>query len=155
MKLFFIALITFLFANIVFASITPGGSGSPADFPNGFTLNSGNTLDSYETDTYAANGDLSGGNFVVVKIGNKVTVMCDAVLSHASNSSPETLSGLLPTKYRPSVLASNIFDASTGRVIRMEVRTDGRIDFDYYDWAGSFSASTNIGSLCSVTYYVP
>lgn len=110
----------------------------------------------YQTDTYAADGDLTSGNFIAVKQGNMVTIMCDSQISHGNFSAPQSTVGLIGADYRPSSnTVANTFDASGSRVMVMRVQTDGRIRFEYYDWAGTPVTNTNTNTACSVTYYVP
>ena len=47
-----IVLVTALFTSASMAEVIPGGQGGAADFPSGFTVNSGTTLDTYEEATY-------------------------------------------------------------------------------------------------------
>jgi len=109
----------------------------------------------YQTDTYIGDGDITSGSFIAIKEGNRVTILCDSVITHGNFSAPQSSVGLIGEDYRPTANASNVFDQSGSRVMKIRIGTDGRVRFEYFDWAGVAVTNTNTNSICSITYYVP
>ncbi len=127
-------------------------NGAP-DFPNNIQLNG--TEISYSTTTISAtSGDITSGSFFISKLGNQVTITATGQIGHNNVVGPESAAGFVPAEYRPSSNVSNVYGVSTGRVMRVNVESDGTIGFDYHNWSGTAVANSNSDTAPSITYYV-
>lgn len=132
------------FANV--AQVPPVGIEVAANGSQGVLRN-------YETEEVSiVSGGFTGGTIRFVKINNLVTAQVVSSLTHASDSSPVSVSGFIPEKYRPTSSAENS-RADSGGHITFLVSAAGAVRMTYRDYSGTLTARTSSGGH-TLTYYV-
>lgn len=103
--------------------------------------------------TISLDNNYTGGEILVARTGNIVTITGKSAGTHTSASSASSSSGLLPSWARPSASAYNTYITTTSTIYRVEVATDGTITTTYYDSGLSANNATS-ASFINITYVV-
>jgi hypothetical protein len=107
-----------------------------------------------QTIDLTGSGDFTGGEIQVERVGNVVTISETATATFASATIPESAAGLIPDWALPATFKNNLYSLSSGLVTEVFVQTDGKLRFEFRDWAGSTSAQTSALQF-GITYTVP
>ena len=85
------------------------------------------------------NGYLVYGNLHIQKINNWVTLNYFASVNNSPDPAPNTYSGIIPTRFRPSDYnaKSNLYSVGTLGLFHSEVQPDGDLLIHYTNWSGS------------------
>lgn len=115
--------------------------------------NQAGLLESYQTETKAADNSFTVGSFVFTKVGNVVTITADGALTHSSSATPTTSSGFLPAAYRPSGgTVATIFSYTAAVISAIEVQTDGTIGLVYRNYSGNGTVQTSSVNIPTISY---
>lgn len=106
--------------------------------------------------TVELGGEFDAGESVkCIRIGSVVTITgANGRMSHVSTSTPESASGAIPSAFRPSERAVNVFQISDVAVEYIQVQPDGRLYFLYKDWDGNDVSGTATGEAPTISYNV-
>lgn len=104
----------------------------------------------------AGSGDFTGGKIVVTRVNNVVTITSEDVISYASNSSPNSAVGVIPTWARPqtTIAPSNLTTFGGSFVIFVRVDDDGTLGINSRDWSGNNTSLTNTVGVISLSYVI-
>jgi hypothetical protein len=127
--------------------------GTPVGFGLATATQAG-LVERYQTETVAANGSMSGANFVCTRVGNVVTITADATITHSSSALVTSSAGLIPADFRPSDVAVNIYYVDGSYIAYVDIQTDGTVRLIYRDWTGATSARVNGLEVPSISYVV-
>lgn len=104
-------------------------------------------LNYYATTTITADNNFTGGTIKLVRVGDAVTMMTTANLTHASASSATSSAGLIPAAYRPPQDVSGVYSAVGSQVRNFSVTAAGTFTASYFDYAGAASNRTSTGTF--------
>lgn len=99
-------------------------------------------------------GDFTGGSIRVTKdaVGQVNISVVDSP-THASASSVDSASGLLPVWARPEGTRRNVSQMGGSVVIQTTVESNGTLSFEYNDWTGSGANYTTAFNSPSISYW--
>lgn len=96
-------------------------------------------------------GDISSGTLYCYKVGSFVVLTWNN-LAHSSSNAASTVSGAIPSDYRPTAQITNVYLADITAVRNVTVTAAGLMSFSYHDWAGSTTNKTATGGG-SIAFY--
>tara|TARA_R110002074_G_scaffold121968_1_gene256499 strand:- start:18913 stop:19872 length:960 start_codon:yes stop_codon:yes gene_type:complete len=86
--------------------------------------------------TLSTSGDLTGGSCKVVKLDNIVTI--SGSYTHSSSSLPQSDTGFIPDWAQLLISrVTSVYEFQSPFVGMVVVNSNGRLSFEYKDWAGS------------------
>jgi hypothetical protein len=116
------------------------------------------------TGTVIYDADITlGGHFgtdtarlIVIKTtnGKLATMHRGSTMTHSATTQPQSSDGVIPAAYRPTQSSSVTYELGASRVKLVQISSSGRVNFFYFDWAGSGSSATSTGEGWSVSWYV-
>ena len=94
-----------------------------------------------------ASNQLTAGTFRLSRVNKQVTMTFSGI-THSSLSTASSAVGYVPLEFRPASTLSSVFNIGTN-VSQITIVTDGQIQINYRDWAGSTVSQTsaNPGSI--------
>ena len=107
-----------------------------------------------ETINAAGSGDFTGGEFLVTRIGNAVTITTPVAITFASNSAPISAAGLLPEWARPQNSVSNVYIDGSSNTSRINLTAAGEIAFAFRNYSGTLTALTSANQTTTISYNV-
>lgn len=111
------------------------------------------TYEKQEIIDCTGSGDFTGGQLLVSRTGNIVSIRDLAAVTYASSSSPSSAAGLIPDWARPTDGVANLFTFESAQVLSVVIDPDGSLNFSTRDWAGVVSNRTNSSGF-SLSYPV-
>lgn len=108
----------------------------------------------YQEATITLGGDFAGSNNAkVTRVGNVVNLTLPASISHALNSSPDSLGTIVPAWARPDAAISNLSYTTTGVALTaLEVSSAGMVTVRYFNEALTATQWLQTASGLSITY---
>lgn len=118
-------------------------------------------VEEYEEAVVELGGDFDVGESVkIIRVGNFVSITSDGALTHSNISSPNSAVGVIPSKFRPTGRATNMFsetfstELASVSIVNDGLGFDGSVWVRYTDFNGSAISRATTRTTFSILYSI-